>query len=168
MRILALLLVWPFVAHLHAQLVQPNLRMIDTRSGLSHDQVNAIAQDRRGYLWFGTGDGLSRFSGTRMKVYKTDGGVRTIPSDHINALVTDSSGMLYVGSNSAFLTLLDPVQDTLLNVPIPGARTDDVHEARISALFIDREARIWVSHGHRKLSRFDPLTRIFRTDRNVV
>src|SRR4051812_16943190 len=38
--------------------------------GLPNSQVHAIVQDRRGFLWFGTQDGLARYDGTKMRVYR--------------------------------------------------------------------------------------------------
>lgn len=45
----------------------------DVDQGLPQSMVNHILQDRDGFLWFGTGDGLARFDGTRFTVYKHDG-----------------------------------------------------------------------------------------------
>ena len=43
--------------------------------GLSQSTVNCIYQDRRGFMWFGTQDGLNRYDGYNFKVY------RHLPSD---------------------------------------------------------------------------------------
>ena len=40
--------------------------------GLSHNMVYAILQDRLGFMWFGTQEGLNRFDGVSFKVYKKD------------------------------------------------------------------------------------------------
>ena len=45
--------------------------------GLSHNSVYAIHQDRRGFLWFGTQDGLNRYDGYNFKVYKNEIGDST-------------------------------------------------------------------------------------------
>ncbi len=44
-------------------------RRYDASNGLSHSRVNCIYQDAKGYLWFGTWDGLSRFDGSRFTNY---------------------------------------------------------------------------------------------------
>ena len=150
-------------AHVQAQLVRPNARIIDTRAGLSHDQVNAMARDRRGHMWFGTSDGLSRFDGTHVKVYGTSSDHCRLPNDHINALATDSAGLLYIGSEGPMLTVLDPLMDTLVNIMVPGGTDADVTAVRISSIRVDLRGRIWVCHGHRILSLFDPTKRTFRS-----
>ncbi len=45
----------------------------DVDQGLPQSMVNHILQDREGFMWFGTGDGLARFDGSRFTVYKHDG-----------------------------------------------------------------------------------------------
>ena len=43
---------------------------IDTRYGLSQNTVNEIIQDSRGFMWFGTKDGLNRYDGTHFKIIR--------------------------------------------------------------------------------------------------
>lgn len=45
---------------------------IDVRQGLSHNQVNTIFKDDRGFMWFGTLSGLNRFDGYDFKVFRND------------------------------------------------------------------------------------------------
>ena len=42
----------------------------DMNDGLSHKTVNYITQDSRGFIWFGTKDGLNRYDGNSFKVYR--------------------------------------------------------------------------------------------------
>src|SRR5215467_5968427 len=51
----------------HAQRL--SVRHYDVSDGLAHSHVTAIHQDRKGYLWFGTWEGLSRFDGYRFTNY---------------------------------------------------------------------------------------------------
>ena len=50
----------------------PPLRFdrLGNADGLPNNDVRAIVQDRRGFLWFGTEDGLARYDGTVMRVYR--------------------------------------------------------------------------------------------------
>jgi ligand-binding sensor domain-containing protein len=49
-----------------------SFRHITTNDGLSQSNVTSIIQDREGFLWFGTQDGLNRYDGKTLKVYKND------------------------------------------------------------------------------------------------
>lgn len=147
----------------HAQLVAPNLRTITMRDGLSSDHVQSMAVDGRGHLWIGTSDGLNRFDGRRVKVYRYEGRADALPGDKITALAWDGSRYLLVGTNAPFLTLLDPLADTLhrLSLPVPAFSAHG--EQRITDLLVDASGRIWVAHGARCLSLFDPVSRTFTT-----
>ena len=64
--------------------------------GLSQNYVYTILQDRHGYMWFGTWDGLNKYDGYSYTIYNTSDGL----SDHtIRCLVEDEQGNLWVGTN---------------------------------------------------------------------
>ena len=72
-------------------------RRWDTRDGLPHNTVTAIARDATGYLWLGTVEGLVRFDGEIFTVYDTS----TTPelrNDFINALLVAEDGSLWIGT----------------------------------------------------------------------
>jgi|GEM_PF-6386570 len=155
---------FPFVLSgaLSAQLVAPQLKTITMRDGLSSDHVQCMALDQRGYLWIGTSDGLNRYDGKHVKVYRA-GGVEALPSDLITCITPAPDGLLYLGSSAPYLTVLDPLADTLINIPLPIPEYSQHGEQRANRIHIDAKDRIWVAHGARCFSRFDPLTRSFST-----
>ena len=53
---------------------QENLRFehLDINSGLSQNHIMCILQDSRGFMWFGTRDGLNRYDGYQFTIYKND------------------------------------------------------------------------------------------------
>lgn len=65
---------------------------VSVSDGLSNSQITGIAQDHQGFLWFGTADGLNRFDGYQIKVYKTD-------SDNSNSLIHNSIFSVFVETN---------------------------------------------------------------------
>ncbi len=71
------------------------LRTYTTRDGLAHSRVNCVHQDRRGYLWFGTWEGLSRFDGSRFVNFGLRDG---LPNAFINCIAEDADGALWVGT----------------------------------------------------------------------
>ena len=162
MRLPLVTLLGALCGPLPAQLVAPQLKTITMRDGLSSDHVQCMALDLRGYLWIGTSDGLNRYDGKRVKVYRTGGG-GTIPSDLIMWMTAAEDGMLYIGSSAPFLTILDPLADTLINIPLPVPEFSQHGEQRANRIHIDKKKRIWIAHGARCFSRFDSATRKFTT-----
>lgn len=72
-------------------------RHYNNKHGLSHNTVFAACQDSRGFMWFGTEDGLNRFDGHSFKVYRhnpSDSG--SVPSDRVFDIAEDSQGRLWL------------------------------------------------------------------------
>lgn len=70
---------------------------LDVKEGLSHSSITSIFQDRDGYLWFGTSNGLNKFDGYRFKVYRKDGvDGNSLSDNEINDIVQDPDGHLWI------------------------------------------------------------------------
>jgi len=67
--------------------------------GLSQSAVNCVIQDCKGFMWFGTQDGLNRFDGKKFTVYKNDkSDGSTISNNFVYALFEDKDSNLWVGT----------------------------------------------------------------------
>lgn len=72
---------------------------ISIEQGLSQLSAQSIAQDKKGFMWFGTQDGLNRFDGYSFTIYRHDPDDAGSPSDNnVLALLSASDGMLWVGT----------------------------------------------------------------------
>jgi ligand-binding sensor domain-containing protein/signal transduction histidine kinase len=92
--------------------------------GLAHSSVHCIYQDAKGYLWFGTNEGVSRFDGYRFINYSTRDG---LGHPYINAITEDRQGRLWVGTNGGGVSrLLDDPQESGIRGPGSGVR--DQHQ----------------------------------------
>lgn len=67
--------------------------------GLSHNDITSIVQDKDGFMWFATRDGLNRYDGNKVKVYRHKVNGR-IPFDvnYILSLCQDQGGTLWIGT----------------------------------------------------------------------
>ena len=84
-------------------------------SGLSYDGVRCMLRDSRGYVWIGTQKGLSRYDGTRFKVYsRVDLGV---DSDYVNSLAEDINGNILIGTDRG-IVIYDFMSDCIS--PVEG------------------------------------------------
>src|SRR5215470_10714970 len=79
-----------------AQAEQLPLKTYTIADGLAHGSVVSIYQDRKGYLWFGTWEGLSRFDGYGFVNYDRRDG---LPHVFINHITEDRQGRLWVATN---------------------------------------------------------------------
>ncbi len=134
---------------------QLSARCYDVSDGLAHGDVSAIHQDRKGYLWFGTWEGLSRFDGYRFTNY----GVRDgLGHPIINDIVEDRRGRLWVATNGGggvFLLIDDPQEAASFRQAgtalaerrrFISFRVGDSPESNlVSAMLFDQAVNLWLS-----------------------
>ena len=73
-------------------------RQITLTQGLSESTIRDIVEDKQGYMWFCTEDGLNKYDGSKFQVYRSDMNHRnSISSNHPNKLMVDSKGNLWIG-----------------------------------------------------------------------
>lgn len=95
--------------------VQLKLDHLTLEDGLSQSSGQAVLQDRYGYMWFGTQNGLNKYDGYDITVYKHDPvDSTTVSSSHISYLYEDSNGDLWVGTTGAGLNLFDRDLDSFI------------------------------------------------------
>lgn len=112
--------------------------------GLTQNNVTAIAQDRHGFLWFGTQDGLHRFDGYEFKIYRHDPrNEATLSSSFIRALLVDPEGRLWVGSEPG-LSRYDEAKDQFQRVTGTEAPNAVQSEANVLSLALDQSNTIWI------------------------
>ena len=93
---------------------------LTTEQGLSQDFVISIAQDRDGFLWFGTNDGLTRYDGRNCTVFRHRPDDSTsLPDSRISGLDTDPSGRLWVSTLDG-ICYLNPDTRRFQRVRVPS------------------------------------------------
>ena len=91
---------------------------LSTEQGLSQDIVSAIVQDKQGFMWFATENGLNRYDGYSIKVYKHNQRDSTsLAANDVGKLLLDRSGTLWV-FQSGVISTYDPDRDAFTNIHI--------------------------------------------------
>ncbi len=86
---------------------------ITSEDGLSTNFVSSILKDERGFMWFGTQDGLCRYDGYQFKIFKNAlEDKNSISSSDITRVYEHSDGMLYIGTRNAGLNIYNPFKDS--------------------------------------------------------
>ena len=81
---------------------------LSTASGLSQSTIYKIIQDRNGFLWFATADGLNRYDGHSFVIYRHDpGDSNTLSGSDVSTIAEDDEGNLWVGTRSSGLNKID-------------------------------------------------------------
>lgn len=88
-----------FAASVAAGPISPRFTHLSVDDGLSQSSVEHILQDSRGFLWFGTQEGLNRYDGYRFTVHRARDQAGFLGDHDITALIEDRSGDLWVGTS---------------------------------------------------------------------
>ncbi|MBP7867911.1 MAG: hypothetical protein KA419_18435 [Acidobacteria bacterium] len=137
-----------------------HFQRIGLDEGLSQTTINAIVQDRRGYLWFGSQDGLNRFDGYRMGVYRHDpADPCSLVGNHIRSLREDASGRLWIGTDMG-LSCFDPRTERFTRHRHPAWDAPGLSHDSVLAILEDRYGTLWVGTGN-GVDRVDRRTGLF-------
>ncbi len=119
---------------------------IGSERGLAQNTVNALLQDRQGFVWAATQGGLHRYDGYSFRVFQhRPGDAASLPESFVTALAEDDAGRLWVGTNTHYVAGFDPNRGQVIssgNAASKGERRDIV-----SALLFESGKGLWVGTG---------------------
>lgn len=157
-----ILLIYLFVIACHVGRAQPSslyFRNINTGNGLSHDKINCIIQDTRGFTWIGTDDGLNRYDGNRFQVYRHDpSDPASLSGNMITDILEDRNQVLWIATADGGLTRYDyrqrPAEQFRQYRNIPSDTTS-IPVNIINALVEDKSGYLWLATSGHGVLRFD-------------
>ncbi len=118
---------------------------ISLEGGQCHSVVTAIFQDQRGFMWFGTRDGLCRYDGYRFTSYKNEPyDARTISNNYITSIAENHSGTLWIGTNGGGLNRFDRQKETFSSYRHDPGDPRTISCDWVRALFTDSSGSLWV------------------------
>jgi ligand-binding sensor domain-containing protein len=111
-----------------------------------------VLQDRRGYIWLATEDGLNRYDGTGFKVYKHDAAdAGSLPDSFVWDVEEDAAGILWIATRSG-LASWDPATDRI-------TRQESIGGRHIRALRHSKKDNVlWVATRDSGVLRYDVAT----------
>ena len=143
-KILVLFIIWLAGGRLFAQPDQSKFTRINIDQGLSHNQINSILKDRKGYMWFGTMSGLNRYDGHSFKVFKHD--VRdsaSISNNYIQDIFEGPEGKIWVSTRSG-LNVYDPETDIFHRDPRPFLQKLSLPGRALKKMLQDQKGDYWM------------------------
>jgi signal transduction histidine kinase/ligand-binding sensor domain-containing protein/CheY-like chemotaxis protein len=118
-------------------------RHLGSDDGLAGPWIQAIIQDSRGFMWFGTSQGVNRYDGYRMETFRAErGNPRALPDNIVYDVREDRSGTIWVGTRAG-LSRFDRARNdfTTFDFRAPGDRA--LHQ-QVRALLEDSRGVLWV------------------------
>ncbi|CAH0245019.1 hybrid sensor histidine kinase/response regulator [Stenotrophomonas lactitubi] len=140
-----------------AQPVPPSPRQVTVFDGLPSNTVNRMAEDRYGYLWIATNDGLARYDGRNYRIWRSEDGLR---DNRIWSVLVDARNELWIGTENAGLVRMSADRRQLRfydrsSQPLMGSNT-------VWSLAATPDGSIWFGTHEGGLYRLDSNDRLQR------
>lgn len=129
---------------------------LSIEDGLSQSVVVAILQDSRGFMWFGTQDGLNRYDGYEFIHYKNNPEDPTsLSSNWVTALYEDSTGTMWAGTNGGGLNRFNRESEQFIRYQFNPNDPHSLNNDLITTIYEDHDGILWVGTNSGGLNRFD-------------
>ena len=113
---------------------------LTTNEGLANNSIRYIYQDKKGFMWFGTLNGLNRYDGYSFLTIRPERGAKLSLADHrITDLQEDKKGFLWISTSAELVSCFDLKQDCFVDFTGCGE-----YEQPYSNRFIDSKGTVWL------------------------
>lgn len=126
---------------------------LTVENGLSNNKVNCLLEDRLGFIWFGTEDGLNRFDGYDIKIFRHQTNDKnSISGNSIWAMFEDKDGYVWIGTKSGEINRYDPKIDKFESWKV---KSKNNNENSVTSIYRDRKGKLWIGTYKDGLYQFD-------------
>ncbi len=139
-------------------------RNLNTGNGLSHNKVNCILQDQRGFLWIGTEDGLNRYDGRRFQTFRHDPDTISVSGNIIKDILEDKNGVIWIATADGGITRYDyrlSPQKQFRQFKHSTEDSSSIPGNIVNALLEDRKGNLWLATSGQGLLLFDKQKELF-------
>ena len=135
-----------------------HIEHVGTRDGPVSGSINTIIQDRTGYIWLGTSNGLLRYDGYSLKAFRHDPDIPgTISGNHIWSICEDRTGHLWIGTSGRGASRYVPAQNRFIHYAHdPADSTTLSHDLEVPFVYEDRDGNMWLATWEGGLDRYAP------------
>jgi signal transduction histidine kinase/ligand-binding sensor domain-containing protein/DNA-binding response OmpR family regulator len=156
-RCILLLLLQALGIFAFAQKQNLKFEHLDINSGLSQNNVLCILQDSKGFMWFGTRDGLNKYDGYTFTVYKNDAkNNNSISNNFISAIVQDSKGVVWAATRGGGLNRYDKEKDQFIRFKNDKNNPNSISSDFLTSMLEDKDGNFWIGTENGGLNYFEP------------
>ncbi len=131
-------------------------KKLTSNEGLSQNFISDIYQDKYGFIWIGTKDGLNRYDGYEFKVYRHNPfDTTSLSGNFIHTIFEDSKGKLWVGSNSLDLFIPENNAFKRIDLNLRNSSADPTRSNKINSITEDLNGYLWLGTDD-GLIRYEP------------
>lgn len=130
---------------------------LTAEDGIYQSHITSLFQDRTGYLWIGTSDGLSRYDGYRVTTYRFDPLDSTsISGNVIESITEDRDGNLWVIASGGGINRFDAVNEQFRHFRHDPDRPGSLSSDDVTVVYADPHGNLWVGTDGGGLNLYDP------------
>ncbi|WP_461055723.1 hybrid sensor histidine kinase/response regulator transcription factor [Spirosoma arcticum] len=135
----------------------PEPEYLTVRNGLPQGFVKSIIQDRRGFIWLATRDGLCRYDGVRFRIYNHDPQrVSSLSFSSIYEIREDAKGRLWLRTENNNVDCFDPVTEQTRRVSASSQFSQAVGRDPLVGIYPDQLGNVWVATQTNGFFRLNP------------
>lgn len=124
---------------------QYSFNYYSTAQGLSNNSVICTQQDKLGYIWIGTKDGLNRFDGRNFRIYRRNPeNQNSISNNYILEIFQDRDSVLWIGTKGGGLCRYDRKTDSFTPFLYNENDIQSISHPEVLCIFQDSEGILWV------------------------
>lgn len=139
-----------------------NFEKLTIENGLSSSAIYAIHQDKTGFMWFGTENGLNRYDGYNFTIFKHNrDDVNSIADDYTWDICEDKDGKLWFATNDG-LDKYDPLTGKFTHFVNDPNDSNSLSSNLISSIALDAENNLWVGTWDAGFNIYSPSTNKFK------
>lgn len=149
----------------YAQKKPIKFEQIGINEGLSQNTVRCIFQDKKGFMWFGTKDGLNRYDGYKFTTFKKNSkDVYTLASNDIKSIIDDKNGNLWIATWDGGLNTYNPKTDRFKRF-LKKDKGNSISSNFLEILDRDDQNNIWIGTADSGLDYLETSTGRFKNFR---
>ncbi|MFY9154465.1 MAG: two-component regulator propeller domain-containing protein [Prolixibacteraceae bacterium] len=144
-----------------------NFDFFSQENGLSNNQIHCIHQDKKGWMWFGTSQGVCRYDGYKFTVFKIDTEDSTsLKGNLVRTIFEDSKGQIWIGTENGGLNKFDRGKENFQhyfyqggNAVLKNVTVTAIHEDSKGNLWIGTDTRLYRMENEKELIEIRPSNR---------
>jgi len=150
-----LVLIIGAMLHANAQTLSFKFKHINIGQGLSNSTIETIYQDSKGFMWFGTRDGLNKYDGYQFKVFKNTPSIaNSISDNYIKCIAEDANHNLWIGTAGG-LNRYNAYKNTFTRYKRDPLNNGSLASNGINCIYRDKKGNLLVATNGSGISVYD-------------
>ncbi|MES2616998.1 MAG: two-component regulator propeller domain-containing protein [Bacteroidota bacterium] len=131
-------------------------RYYDIKDGLKDNEIYNICEDRAGFIWIGSSNGLHRFDGISFKVFESGiGGFKGLAKGGYRYILKHSDGSLWIASDYDGASRYDAYKNTFTHFPHNEKNSASIGDVAAYKIVEDQKHNVWFAHYFKGISKYD-------------